>query len=84
MKSSLWELETLRHHYYPGIKSLVEFLEKPIGKTEADVSKWFDSSYESLLNKEFSGINKNNVFLEYQPPKGLIQKGFDDLWCVGN
>ena len=82
LQSSLWELETLRHHYYPEIKSLVELLEKPIGKNETDVSEWFESSYEALFDDKCTEFTKGNAFTEYHIPKGLLSDSLNELWCI--
>lgn len=78
----MWELETLRHHYYPGTKILVELFEKPINKDEADLSKYLDASFESLFEEECIEITKNNAFVEFRRPKGLFSEAMNELWCL--
>ena len=82
LQSSLWELETLRNHYYPETKSLLELLEKPINKNETDVSEWFESSYEALFDDECTDFTKSNAFIEYHIPKGLLSGSQNELWCI--
>ena len=82
LQSSLWELETLRHHYYPGIKSLLEMLEKPINKNETDASDWFECSYEALFDDECTEFTKTNAFVEYHIPKGLLSDSLNELWYI--
>lgn len=82
LKSSLWELETLRQHYYPQIKGLVELLEKPIGRNETDVSEYFESSYETLFDEECTEFSNGNAFIEYHFPKGLLSESLYELWSI--
>ena len=82
LQSSLWELETLRQHYYPKVKSVVELLEKKTSKTEMDMSVFFESSYETLFNDECTEITKSNAFTEYHIPKGLASDSLNELWSV--
>ncbi|XP_028404522.1 nucleolar complex protein 4 homolog B-like [Dendronephthya gigantea] len=82
LQSSLWELETLRQHYYPQIKDLVELLEKPIGRNETDVSEYFESSYETLFDKECTELTNSNAFIEYHVPKGLLSGSLHELWSI--
>ncbi|EDO43971.1 predicted protein [Nematostella vectensis] len=49
LQSSLWELKSLQQHYYPEVSPLVESLQKPLGKEEADLGKYFDVGYQICL-----------------------------------
>ena len=82
LQSSLWELETLRQHYYPEIKSLVELLEKPIGKTETDMSDCLESSYETFFDNECTEFTKSNAYVEYHMPNGLLSNSLNEQWCI--
>lgn len=82
LESSLWELETLRHHYYPGIKSLIDLFEEPISKHETDLSEYCDSSFESLFKEECVELTKSNAFVEFRMPKGLFSDTMDELWHI--
>ena len=82
LDSCLWELKTLQSHFYPSVSSLVEILEKPLGKQESDVTDYFDISYESLFAKECTNFTSQNAVLEYQPPKGILSKEFSDFWTM--
>ena len=82
MASSLWELESLRHHYYPGIKSLVELFHKTIHKNETDLSEYFDSTFESYFDNECAELTKNNAFVEYHFPKKLLSGTMEELWDI--
>lgn len=82
IQSSLWELKTLQHHFYPKLPSFIEFFEKPLGKEDIDISKYFDSSYDDLFAKQCIKVTDNNAVLEYEQPKGILGKNFDGFWCV--
>ncbi|XP_068675905.1 nucleolar complex protein 4 homolog [Montipora foliosa] len=82
LKSSLWELKTLQHHYYPGVSTLVEMLEKPLDSKETDISDYFDVSYDQLFQKECRKVTQKNSFLEFQVPKGIIGKGMVENWVL--
>ena len=82
MNSSLWELKSLQSHFYPGVASLVEMLEKPLSTGETDISKYFDDGYDQLFQKECCKITDQNAHLEFQVPKGLISKGMAERWVL--
>ena len=83
LDSCLWELQTLQSHYYPGVRSLVQVLEKPLKKEkESDISDFFDISYQSLFEQECDKFTSKNSFLEFQPPKGILGKEFSDFWTL--
>ncbi|CAH3188503.1 unnamed protein product, partial [Porites evermanni] len=82
LKSSLWELKTLQSHYYPGVSSLVEMLQKPLGTMETDISQYFDEDYDQLFQKQCRKITAENAVLEFQVPKGLFSKGMLESWVL--
>lgn len=82
LKSSLWELKTLQTHYYPGVSSIVEMLEKPLNKEETDISEHFDHSYDQLFQRECKKITTQNSHLEFQVPKGIFSKGMSESWVL--
>ncbi|XP_031567531.1 nucleolar complex protein 4 homolog A-like [Actinia tenebrosa] len=82
IQSSLWELKTLQHHVYPKLPSFIEFFEKPLGKEDIDISKYFDSSYDDLFEKQCIKVTENNAILEYEQPKGFLGKNFDGFWSM--
>lgn len=82
LKSSLWELKTLQSHYYPGMASLVEMLEKPLSAGETDISEYFDDNYDELFQRECKKITTQNSHLEFQVPKGIVSKGMSERWVL--
>ena len=82
MKSSLWELKTLQSHFYPGVAFLVEMLEKPLTTAEADISEYFDDSYDQLFKRECRKVTAQNAHLEFQVPKGIVSKGMEERWVL--
>ena len=82
LNSSLWELKTLQSHYYPGVSSLVEMLEKPLGAEETDISEYFDVGYDQLFQRECRKITTQNAFLEFQVPKGFFSKDMSENWVL--
>ena len=82
MKSSLWELKSLQSHFYPGVASLVEILEKPLNTGETNISKYFDDGYNQLFQRECIKITDQNAHLEFQVPKSLISKDMAERWVL--
>lgn len=82
LKSSLWELKSLQTHFYPGVASLVEMLEKPLSTEETDISEYFDDGYDQLFQRECKKITAQNAYLEFQVPKGIVSKGMSESWVL--
>ena len=82
LESSLWELESLRHHYYPGVKTLVEVFDKPLSKHETDITEYFDTTYESLFEDECIELTNSNAFVEFHAPNKLFSETMDELWHI--
>ncbi|PIA46701.1 hypothetical protein AQUCO_01500322v1 [Aquilegia coerulea] len=58
MRSSLWEVDTLRHHYFPNVNRVVLELEKDLTvrakTTEMAVKDISGASYATIFNREMS------------------------------
>ncbi|XP_072035045.1 nucleolar complex protein 4 homolog A-like [Amphiura filiformis] len=71
MESSLWELESLKSHYYPGVATAAGLIGRPFPKVEFDVAEKLELTTEELITKEVKKKQKT-VALEYNTPKGLF------------
>ncbi|RDD46432.1 Nucleolar complex protein 4-like protein [Trichoplax sp. H2] len=79
IESSLWELQALMDHYYPGVTSLTEIFKKPITQTEIDISEYTDQTLKMLLDKELHSEIPKNPALEFKSPSGIIPSG-SEIW----
>ena len=44
LESSLWELETLKSHYHPGVATAASKIDKPFPKVEWEISEYLELS----------------------------------------
>ncbi|KAF9602968.1 hypothetical protein IFM89_032971 [Coptis chinensis] len=60
MRSSLWEIDTLRHHYYPAVSRFVASLENDLTvrakTTEITVKDFSSASYATIFRAEPSSL----------------------------
>ena len=49
MESALWELETLKSHYHPGVATAAGMISKPFPKMEFDVSEKLELTTEEVI-----------------------------------
>lgn len=66
IESSLWELETLMHHYHPNIATLAKIFAEPFRKLSYNMEDFLDWSYISLLDSEKTRRYRGLAALEYQ------------------
>ncbi|PIA14482.1 CBF-domain-containing protein, partial [Coemansia reversa NRRL 1564] len=52
MKSSLWELETLQHHYYPNIATLAKVFNEPFHKPKFMLEDFLDHTYATFFESD--------------------------------
>ncbi|SSD60899.1 related to Nucleolar complex protein 4 [Saccharomycodes ludwigii] len=52
IESSLWELETLMHHYHPNVASLAKIFKNPFRKYSYNLEDFLDWNYDTLLKAE--------------------------------
>jgi len=76
--SSLWELQTLLHHYDPAVARMAKIFSGSFEKTKAKVYElqgFADLTFQTLFEQEIARIPKEDVPLEYHMKKRLFEKG---------
>ncbi|KAL0560895.1 hypothetical protein IC582_001312 [Cucumis melo] len=72
LRSSLWEIDSLRHHYCPPVSRLVLSLENDLTvrskTTEIDVKDFVAGSYSTILGQELKKKLKRVPLAFYQAP----------------
>ncbi|XP_071496905.1 nucleolar complex protein 4 homolog [Diadema antillarum] len=76
LESSLWELQTLRSHYHPGVSNSAASLERPLPKMEWDMAEYLELTVQEMVAKETKKKMKT-MPLEFEPPRGLLGGGQD-------
>lgn len=75
LESSLWEIQTMKSHYFPKVSSLVSLLEGSLKKVEHDMEKYMDHSYDKLFEQIMRQTSTTNadcgVLLSPKQPKSL-------------
>ncbi|KAL6944819.1 hypothetical protein ACO0RG_001573 [Hanseniaspora osmophila] len=66
INSSLWELETLMHHYHPNVASLAKIFQQPFRKMSYNMEDFLDWNYKSFLNSELKRSLKILPALDHQ------------------
>ncbi|XP_065829232.1 nucleolar complex protein 4 homolog [Oscarella lobularis] len=72
LKSSLWEIMTMKCHYLPAVSSLVALLEQPLDKPEHDMEKHVDQTYDHLFSKAIGKKSTQFVPRLHSTPKAEI------------
>lgn len=76
LKSSLWEIDSLRHHYSPPVSRLVLSLENDLTvrskTTEMDVKDFVAGSYATILGQELKKKMKRVPLAFYQAPPSTL------------
>ncbi|KAJ1873164.1 Maturation and nuclear export of 40S ribosomal subunits interacting protein [Coemansia sp. RSA 990] len=75
LQSSLWELETLQHHYYPNIATLAKIFNEPFHKPQFMLEDFLDHTYTTFFESDTSRKPKKAPALATQPPTTLIRPG---------
>ncbi|XP_022104594.1 nucleolar complex protein 4 homolog [Acanthaster planci] len=83
MESSLWEIQTLKSHYHPGVATAAAWTDRPLPKEEWDISEHLELSTAEMIG---SVTNKKMKAapVEFEPPKGLFgdkEDTFAKLWA---
>ncbi|KAJ2785458.1 Maturation and nuclear export of 40S ribosomal subunits interacting protein [Coemansia javaensis] len=73
--SSLWELATLQHHYYPNIATLANVFSEPFHKPGFALEDFMDHTYASFFESDTARRPKKAPALAAQPPTSLIRPG---------
>ncbi|KAJ2698136.1 Maturation and nuclear export of 40S ribosomal subunits interacting protein [Coemansia sp. IMI 209128] len=75
MSSSLWELETLQHHYYPNIATLANIFSEPFHKPKFQLEDFLDHTYGTFFEGDTARLPKKAPALAVQPPTALLRAG---------
>ncbi|KAJ2342019.1 Maturation and nuclear export of 40S ribosomal subunits interacting protein, partial [Coemansia sp. RSA 2673] len=68
LSSSLWELETLQHHYYPNIATLANVFNEPFHKPKFVLEDFLDHTYTSFFESDTARKPNKAPALAVQPP----------------
>ncbi|KAJ2670563.1 Maturation and nuclear export of 40S ribosomal subunits interacting protein [Coemansia spiralis] len=75
LHSSLWELETLQHHYYPNIATLASILNEPFYKPKFTLEDFLDHTYTTFFESDISRKSKKAAAQATQPPTSFLRPG---------
>ncbi|KAJ2641291.1 MAPK protein hog1 [Coemansia sp. RSA 1694] len=75
LSSSLWELETLQHHYYPNIATLANIFGEPFHKPKFLLEDFLDHTYATFFDGDTVRTPKKAPALAVQPPVALLRTG---------
>ncbi|KAJ2259931.1 Maturation and nuclear export of 40S ribosomal subunits interacting protein [Coemansia sp. RSA 376] len=75
LSSSLWELETLQHHYYPNIATLANIFSEPFHKPKFQLEDFLDHTYSTFFDGDTARTPKKAPALAVQPPTALLRTG---------
>ncbi|KAJ2865400.1 Maturation and nuclear export of 40S ribosomal subunits interacting protein [Coemansia aciculifera] len=75
LSSSLWELETLQHHYYPNIATLANIFSEPFHKPKFQLEDFLDHTYTTFFDGDTARTPKKAPALAVQPPTALLRTG---------
>ncbi|KAJ1729143.1 Maturation and nuclear export of 40S ribosomal subunits interacting protein [Coemansia biformis] len=75
IESSLWELETLQHHYYPNIATLAKIFCEPFHKPNFGLEDFLDHTYTTFFESDTLRRPKKAPALAAQPPTSLVRPG---------
>lgn len=70
--SSLWELETLRHHFHPNVATLAKIVGEQFTKRDYQLEDFLDHSYATLVEAEVGKDMKKAPVVEWDIPKLII------------
>ncbi|XP_038887733.1 protein NUCLEOLAR COMPLEX ASSOCIATED 4 isoform X2 [Benincasa hispida] len=89
LRSSLWEIDSLRHHYCPPVSRLVLSLENDLTvrskTTEIDVKDFVAGSYSTILGQELKKKLKRVPLAFYQtPPTTLFSESDFAGWSFNH
>ena len=70
--SSLWELETLRHHFHPNVATLAKIVGEQFTKRDYQLEDFLDHSYSTLIEAEVGKEMKKAPIVEWEIPKHIL------------
>ncbi|KAJ2557508.1 Maturation and nuclear export of 40S ribosomal subunits interacting protein [Coemansia sp. RSA 1933] len=75
LKSSLWEMETLQHHYYANIATLANIFNEPFHKPKFVLEDFLDHTYATFFESDTARKPRKAPALATQPPTSLLRPG---------
>ncbi|CAI6286308.1 unnamed protein product [Periconia digitata] len=72
IESSVWELETLQHHYHPNVATLAKIIAEQFTKRSYSLEDFLDHSYTALLDIELDRDLKKDPEVEFEIPKRIF------------
>ncbi|XP_002733773.1 nucleolar complex protein 4 homolog B-like [Saccoglossus kowalevskii] len=84
MESSLWEIKTLKSHYYHEVATSATKIEKRFQKEEWDIAEYLELEMSELIDKEVKK-KMRKMPMEFEQPTGLFGGNSDkmkDLWTL--
>lgn len=72
LESSLWELETLQHHYQPNVATLARILGEQFTKREYLLEDFLDHSYATLVEAELGKEVRKVPVVEWEIPRRIV------------
>ncbi|KAI9140459.1 CBF/Mak21 family-domain-containing protein [Paraphysoderma sedebokerense] len=72
LSSSLWELQTLKSHYYPNISTLIGIFEERLTKMEFKMEEWTGFGYSKLVETSCATTIKKPPALNFDISKQLF------------
>ncbi|XP_002163603.2 nucleolar complex protein 4 homolog B [Hydra vulgaris] len=82
--SCLWELNTLKSHYSSEVLKQVALFKKDLPSDEADVSDYFDFTYEDMFNSKLSlNLNKDSIPpLNFHKGNHIFTDLNEEMWVL--
>ncbi|KAJ2397027.1 Maturation and nuclear export of 40S ribosomal subunits interacting protein, partial [Coemansia sp. RSA 2559] len=75
LQSSLWEMETLQHHYYANIATLANIFNEPFHKPKFVLEDFLDHTYTTFFESDTVRKPRKAPALAAQPPASLFRSG---------
>ncbi|KAJ2518036.1 Maturation and nuclear export of 40S ribosomal subunits interacting protein [Coemansia sp. RSA 1939] len=75
LQSSLWEMETLQHHYYANIATLANIFNEPFHKPSFVLEDFLDHTYATFFESDTARKPRKAPALATQPPASLFRPG---------
>ncbi|ORX98239.1 CBF-domain-containing protein [Basidiobolus meristosporus CBS 931.73] len=84
MQSSLWEIETLKDHYFPNVSSLAKIFSEKFNKPSYNLEDFLDHTYTTLISAELGRKVKKTPALAIEGSQQLFNEDdvYSSLWTL--
>ncbi|KAK9700369.1 Maturation and nuclear export of 40S ribosomal subunits interacting protein [Basidiobolus ranarum] len=84
MDSSLWEIETLKDHYFPNVSALAKIFSEKFNKPSYNLEDFLDHTYTTLISAELGRKIKKTPALAIESNNTLFSEedAFSSLWTL--